>query len=84
MLLRKHGAGMTEYIIAVGLIAIFLIFVVKQYGTTVNVAIQGGTTGVGSAVDNIPKASGPNGPNIDPVTGLPRPNNNNNNNNNGG
>ena len=44
MQLRTRGQGMTEYIIAVGLIAIFLIVIVKSYGTTVDVAIQGGDT----------------------------------------
>ncbi|MDF1660226.1 MAG: hypothetical protein P1V97_00540 [Planctomycetota bacterium] len=51
---RKSGQGMTEYIIIVGLIAIVLIFAVKQYGKTVDVAIQGGTTGVEGVVDDMP------------------------------
>jgi Flp pilus assembly pilin Flp len=33
---KQSGQGMTEYIIIVGLIAIFLIAAVKAFGTTLN------------------------------------------------
>ena len=33
---KQRGQGMTEYIIIVGLIAIFLIAAVKAFGTTLN------------------------------------------------
>ena len=45
----RLGQGMSEYIIIVGLIAIFLIFAVRLYGDTVDTAIQG-TDGRGGAV----------------------------------
>lgn len=76
---RKSGQGMTEYIIIVGLIAIVLIFAVKQYGKTVDVAIQGGTTGVEGVVGDMPGSTpattnpGTTPPTTNPGTTPPTP-----------
>lgn len=83
MRLHKRGQGMTEYIIIVGLIAIVLIVAVKEYGKTVDVAIQGGTTGVSGVNADMPSGGnggassgggGGGGP-TDPIV-PPPPNNN--------
>jgi hypothetical protein len=73
MHLRKRGQGMTEYIIIVGLIAIVLIFAVKQYGNTVDVAIQGGTTGVGGVVNDMPGGTPSGGTALPPGGGTTVP-----------
>lgn len=38
---RRHGQGMTEYIILVGLIAILLIAVVTKFKTAIQITIEG-------------------------------------------
>ena len=48
----RLGQGMTEYIIIVGLIAIFLILAVRSFGKEIDTAIQG-TDGNGGAVRGV-------------------------------
>ena len=48
---RRRGAGMTEYIILVGLIAILLAGIVERYKTQIEVTIVG-TNGVGGMAGN--------------------------------
>lgn len=54
---RRRGAGMTEYIIIVGMIAILLVAVVKNYGAILDVTVRGnesspGMTGSVNGINN--------------------------------
>ena|SRR5688500_2684658 len=52
---RRHGQGMTEYIILVGLVAILLIAAITRYKEILRITIEGNTGDGGAvgAVDSI-------------------------------
>ena len=73
---RRRGAGMTEYVIIVGMIGILLIGVVERYKEQIRVTIVGTTTtfddkNIGSTGgnNNKPKAGDKR---VDPITGRPQ------------
>lgn len=53
---NKRGQGMTEYIIIVGLIAIFVIGAVRAFGGNVNAGFAGGTVQVSDVNTSISKS----------------------------
>jgi Flp pilus assembly pilin Flp len=72
---RRRGAGMTEYVIIVGMIGILLIGVVERYKEQIRVTIVGTTTSfenhnIGSTGGGAkPKAGDKR---TDPITGRPQ------------
>ena len=48
---KISAQGMTEYIIIVGLVAVFLIVAVRAFGTTLNAGFAGGTVQVDTQVN---------------------------------
>lgn len=55
---QKRTQGMTEYIVVIGLVAIFLIFVVSQYGGNISSAFAGGEVSMSSKVEGVSSAIG--------------------------
>lgn len=64
---RRHGQGMTEYIIIVGLIAMLLIWAITRYKNQVQITIEGSGDAIGREMSPLDHLGGGDGDGSSPM-----------------